>query len=264
MSTLERIECYLGAFESGTRSFWVDKKGVRCCFAPMGILGGFGAGGCVFFQTWGHTERNWKQGASQEITQWCAFPVKCEAVEIMHISLYQSVVDPCSSGSLLTPPPKSNYPQSFGRDPKLSRFIAFYKGFWRNQSWAAHACSGGPKHSGTTSACQLILTVILGWKTPWSNRGGAGDVPFPRLSDMREGILQCKDKADSPTEVIQKPSTKRALTKLVTIVGWSSKYRNEIGGWRFFRAFFRVTPFIHSRWVIQLISRVGKHIKRCG
>jgi len=69
MSTLERIECYLGAFESGTRSFWVDKKGVRCCFAPMGILGGFGAGGCVFFQTWGHTERNWKQGASQEITQ---------------------------------------------------------------------------------------------------------------------------------------------------------------------------------------------------
>jgi len=67
-------------------------------------------------------------------------------------------------------------------------------------------------------------------KNPLVKSWGAGDVPFPRLSDMREGILQCKDKADSPTEIIQKPSTKRALTKLVTIVGWSSKYRNEIGG----------------------------------
>ena len=105
MSTLERIECYLGAFESGSPHFSGRKKGGSMLLCPNGDIK-------VDLEQVGHTERNWKQGASQEIAQWCAFPVKCEAVEIMHISLYQSVVDPCSSGPLPTPPPKSNYPQS--------------------------------------------------------------------------------------------------------------------------------------------------------
>lgn len=61
MSTLERIECYLGAFESGSRSFWGRKKGGFDAAPQWGFW--------VDLEQLGHSERNWKHGASQEITE---------------------------------------------------------------------------------------------------------------------------------------------------------------------------------------------------